>query len=252
MCYDSFARPPFPTERTGGAKGEDLVLTAADGNQFNAFVARSEAPKRGWVVILPDVRGLHQFYKDLALLFGEAGYSSVAMDYFGRTAGLTPRDDAFEFMPHVEKMQAAGIEADIKAAIGVVRAEANDAPIVTVGFCMGGSLSLQAAANERLDLAGAVGFYAGLSRARGGSPTVLQTAESIRIPVLGLFGGADQGIPVSEVEQLDQALDKTGVTHEIKIYPGAPHSFFDRKWIEFADASADAWTRILGFVAARA
>ncbi len=173
MCYDSFARPPFPTERVGGAKGEDLVLTAADGNQFNAFIARAEKPKRGWVVILPDVRGLHQFYKDLALLFGEAGYSSVAIDYFGRTAGLTPRDDAFEFMPHVEKMQAAGIEADINAAISTVRAEAADAPIVTVGFCMGGSLSLQAAANDRIDLAGAVGFYAGLSRARGGSPTVL-------------------------------------------------------------------------------
>jgi carboxymethylenebutenolidase len=251
MCYDSFARPPFPTERVGGAKGEDLVLTAADGNQFNAFIARAEKPKRGWVVILPDVRGLHQFYKDLALLFGEAGYNSVAIDYFGRTAGLTPRDDAFEFMPHVEKMQAAGIEADINAAIGAVRAEATDVPIVTVGFCMGGSISLQAAANPRLDLAGAVGFYAGLSRSRGGSPTVLQQAEAIRIPVLGLFGGADQGIPVSDVEQLDQALDRAGVTHEIKVYPGAPHSFFDRKWTEFADASADAWTRILGFIDAR-
>ncbi len=252
MCYDSFAHPPFPTERFGAATGEDLILTATDGNKFNAFAARAETPQATRVVILPDVRGLHQFYKDLALLFGEAGYNALAIDYFGRTAGLTPRDDAFEFMPHVEQMRAAGIEADINAAIAACRAEAGGAPIVTVGFCMGGTLSLLAAANERHDLAGAVGFYAGLSRARGGNPTVLDRAGAIRVPVLGLFGGADQSIPPNEVEQLDQTLDRTGVDHEIVIYPGAPHSFFDRRWTDFADASADAWTRILGFLAARA
>jgi carboxymethylenebutenolidase len=251
MCYDSSARPPFPTERTSTAKGEDVVLTAADGNRFNAFTARAETPHRARVVILPDVRGLHQFYKDLALLFAESGYSTLALDYFGRTAGLTPRDDSFEYMPHVERMRAAGIEADLNAAIVACRAGASDAPIVTVGFCMGGTLSLLAAANEHHDLAGAVGFYAGLSRARAGNPPVLERAGAIRIPVLGLFGGADQGIPPNEVEQLDQTLDRTGVSHEIVVYPGAPHSFFDRRWTDFADASADAWTRMLGFLAAR-
>ncbi len=252
MCYDSFARPPFPTERVGGAKGEDLVLTAADGNQFNAFIARAEKPKRGWVVILPDVRGLHQFYKDLALLFGEAGYNSVAVDYFGRTAGLTPRDDAFEFMPHVVMLQAAGIEADFNAAISTVRAEAADAPIVTVGFCMGGSLSYWPLPTSRSIWRARSAFMQGFHGREAAAQPPYNRPRAIRIPVLGLFGGADQGIPVSDVEQLDQALDRAGVPHEIKIYPGAPHSFFDRKWTEFADASADAWTRILGFIDARA
>ena len=86
MCYDSSARPPFPTERRSAASGEDLVITATDGNQFNAYIARPETPLGGWVLILPDVRGLHRFYKDLALLFGEAGYHALAIDYFGRTA----------------------------------------------------------------------------------------------------------------------------------------------------------------------
>ncbi|HVA92293.1 MAG TPA: dienelactone hydrolase family protein [Chloroflexota bacterium] len=250
MCYDSSARPPFPTERICAANGEDLVLTAADGNQFNAYVARAETPIGAWALILPDVRGLHQFYKDLALLFGEAGYHALAIDYFGRSAGLTARDDAFAYMPHVEAMRAEGIKADITAAISAIRGEAHQAPIVTVGFCMGGSLSLLAGANGH-DLAGVVGFYAGLSRARGGNPTVLERASAIHVPVLGLFGGADQGIPAGEVEQLDQSLDRAGVAHKLVIYPGAPHSFFDRKWTEFADASADAWTRILGFLAAK-
>ena len=70
------------------------------------------------------------------------------------------------------------------------------------------------------------------------------------LAVLGLFGGADQGIPVSDVQKLDEALDSAGVEHEIAIYPGAPHSFFDRKAVEFAEASTDAWKRALGFIEA--
>ena len=67
-------------------------------------------------------------------------------------------------------------------------------------------------------------------------------------PVLGLFGGADQAIPVEQVEAFDSALDEAGVDHEIHVYPGAPHSFFDKKQDEFAAESADAWRRILGFL----
>ena len=247
MCYDSKAQPPFPIERRGLAHGEDLVLDAADGNRFAAFVARPEKPLGTQVIILPDVRGLHQFYKDLALLFAEAGVGTLAFDYFGRTAGMAPRDDTFEYMPHVQQLRSETIAADLTAAIAESRTRSGDQPITTVGFCMGGALSLLAGTGN-YGLAGVVGFYAGLSRAFGG-PTVLESAAAISCPVLGLFGGADQGIPVSQVEQLDQILDTTGVKHEIVIYPGAPHSFFDRRWAEHADASADAWTRILGFIA---
>ncbi|MBI1800424.1 MAG: dienelactone hydrolase family protein [Chloroflexi bacterium] len=70
--------------------------------------------------------------------------------------------------------------------------------------------------------------------------------------MLALFGGADPGIPPSDVQQLDTQLDKAGVAHEVITYPGAPHSFFDRRYADFAEASADAWTRILGFIKTRA
>jgi carboxymethylenebutenolidase len=251
MCYDSKARPPFPTERRGAATGEDLVLTAADGNRFMAYAARPEKPIGAQVIILPDVRGLHQFYKDLALLFGEAGVATLGLDYFGRTAGLEARDDSFEYMPHVQQLQAAGFRADLTAARDEARKRFDDQPQLTVGFCMGGSLSLLSGADSP-GLAGVIGFYAGLTRARGGNPTVLERASSITCPVLGLFGGADQGIPTSEVDELDRELDRTGVEHEVVIYPGAPHSFFDRSWTEFADVSADAWGRMLRFIGTRA
>lgn len=245
MCYDSNARPPFPAERRGDAHGEDLVLTAADGNRFAAYAARPENPIGAQLILYPDVRGLHQFYKDLALLFAEAGVSTLAIDYFGRTAGLTTRDDSFEFWPHVQQMQVAGFQADVDAALASTRA--TGLPTFTLGFCMGGSLSLLTGTRD-LGLAGVIGFYPGLTRAMGGNPTVLDAAASIKVPVLGLFGGADEGIPANEVQTLDETLEKVAVEHEIEIYPGATHSFFDRRWTEFADASADAWVRILRFI----
>ncbi len=66
--------------------------------------------------------------------------------------------------------------------------------------------------------------------------------------MLGLFGGEDQAIPVEQVEQFDASLAAAGVEHEIHVYPGAPHSFFDRRYEEHADACEDAWRRMLGFL----
>ena len=92
-------------------------------------------------------------------------------------------------------------------------------------------------------------FYAGLTRDRGGRGSVLQNAEHVTYPVLGLFGGADTGIPESDINQLDEKLDAAGVEHHLITYPGAPHSFFDRRASEFAEASDDAWRRVLEFIA---
>ena len=70
----------------------------------------------------------------------------------------------------------------------------------------------------------------------------------MKAPILGLMGGADQGIPQEQVDELKKALAAAGVEHEIVVYPGAPHSFFDRHYEEHAGASADAWKRCLEFV----
>jgi carboxymethylenebutenolidase len=104
---------------------------------------------------------------------------------------------------------------------------------------------------ENYAFAGLVPFYAGLSRPiEGGRGTALEVAPQVRHPMLGLFGGDDPGIPPDKVAELDVALDGTGVPHEIIIYPGAPHGFFDRQQTEFAQESADAWGRVLDFILA--
>jgi len=251
MCYDDNARPPIPPGEGGTAHGEDIVLTAADGNRFAAYAARSGKPMGAQIVVYPDVRGLHQFYKELALRFAEVGVDAVAIDYFGRTAGLSARDDSFEFWPHVQQIKLETFFADVTAAKEHLRASAgSERPTFVVGFCMGGSLSLLSATQD-FGWTGVIPFYAGLSRALFGDKTVLDMADQVKYPVLGLFGGADQSIPPEQVHELDQQLDKTGVEHEIVIYPGATHSFFDRRATEFAEASTDAWKRVLGFIGSR-
>lgn len=247
MCYDDNARPPLPPGANGQVQGEDLVLTAADGNRFAAYRARPEGSKTGGaqIVIYPDIRGLHQFYKELVLRFAEVGISALAIDYFGRTAGLSGRTDEFDFVPHMQQLSWPGLLADIKAGLDSLDAQG---PTFVVGFCLGGSLTILSS-TEELGLAGAIGFYAGLSRQLAGSDApVLDKALQSRIPFLGLFGGADRGISVEQVQALDENLDKAGTEHEVVIYEGAPHSFFDRRAEEYADASADAWTRLLAFI----
>jgi carboxymethylenebutenolidase len=247
MCYDTNARPPVPPGGGQEARGEDIELTAEDGNRLAAYIACSSSPSNAQVLIYPDVRGLHGFYKDLAIRFAQKGVDALAIDYFGRTAGLTPRDDSFEYMPHVQQLRMPTLLNDARAGVEYLH-KGGQRSIFTVGFCMGGTFSLMSGAHEDLGLAGVIGFYAGISRDFGTGKTLLEMADTIRVPVLGLFGGADQGIPQEKVQELDQTLDRTGVDHEIVIYPGTPHSFFDRKYDEFATESADAWNRALGFI----
>ena len=140
---------------------------------------------------------------------------------------------------------------DVNAALAYLRTgEGTQRATFTVGFCMGGNLSFFSGTQD-FGFAGVIGFYSGFSRKfPGARGTLLEEAVHIKYPVLGLFGGADQGIPPEQVQEFDEALDKAGVEHKIIVYPGAPHSFFDRRATDFAEASADAWRQVLSFIAA--
>ena len=249
MCFDHDSSPPIPPISGAAVSHRDLVLEAADGNRFAAFEATPDESARTGVVILPDVRGLYRFYEELALRFAERGFAAIAFDYFGRTAGAEKRDDAFEYMPHVEQTTVEGVQADVGACVAHLRAAGCDA-IFTVGFCFGGRNSWLAAASGH-GLAGAIGFYGRPGPGRDGARGPTERAEDIAAPILGVMGGADPGIPIEDVDAFDHALDSSGVEHEVVVYPGAPHSFFDRKAMEFADASAAAWVEVLGFIEAR-
>jgi carboxymethylenebutenolidase len=208
VCYQPTARPPLPPIAGGSglAGSEQIVLEAEDGNHFSAFTASTDEPGAPGMVILPDVRGLHAFYRDVA--------ATVA---------------------HLRSDPGGGARA-----------------VYTVGFCFGGRHSFNQAARD-IGVAGVIGFYGWPQQRRPDDDSApVMPASSYRGPVLGLFGGADRGIPTAEVERFRQALDAAGVSNQIVIYEGAPHSFFDRTATEHREASDDAWRRMLSFVGSSA
>ena len=138
MCFDADSDPPIPRIAGAAVSHDDLVLTSADGTELAAFLATPDAPATTGIVILPDVRGLYRFYEELALRFAERGHAALAIDYFGRTAGVAKRDDDFDYMPHVEQTTDAGVQADVAAAVDALRCARRRPSIFTVGFCFGG------------------------------------------------------------------------------------------------------------------
>src|SRR3954451_11373132 len=200
MCFPFDAVPPaIPAGHrviAGGAAGEALTLTSADGTEFSAYLARAAGPVG--VVVLPDVRGLFRFYEQLAERFADAGHSAIAIDYFGRTAGLGPRGEDFEYMPHVQQTTPPTVAQDVAAAIEKLRAETGAATIVTVGFCFGGAQSFMQGAEGHAGLAGVAGFYGSL--VREGQRWTLDRAPEIKVPVLALFAGDDKNITQDQVE----------------------------------------------------
>ncbi|MGI8928728.1 MAG: dienelactone hydrolase family protein [Candidatus Limnocylindrales bacterium] len=251
MCHDLDSRPPIPPLAGAAVDGKRIELESADRTRFLAFDAQAaDSPARTGIVILPDVRGLHRFYEELALRFAERGMDAVAIDYFGRTARSADRGDRFEAMPHVEQTRYEMLMMDVKAARDHLVSRGTP-HVSSIGFCFGGRLAFLTGTRPEFDLAGVIGFYGGpTGPGRGGMPAPLDVAlaDKFRAPVLGLFGGADKGIPEESIGAFGGALTGAGIENELVIYPGAPHSFFDRKAADFADAAADSWVKVLEFV----
>src|SRR5271167_1855591 len=137
MCFDLDSEPPIPVISGAAVSHDDLTLESADGTRFAAFAATPEEPVAVGIVILPDVRGLYRFYEELALRFAERGYAAIAIDYFGRSAGVSKRDEEFPYMEHVALTTPEGVQADVGAACAFLRAHGARS-LFSVGCCFGG------------------------------------------------------------------------------------------------------------------
>ena len=242
MCYSDDARPPLPPIGGAAADQGDITLTSSDGTKFMAYFARASKPTGAGMIVMPDVRGLHQFFKELAQRFAEAGIDAVAIDYFARTAENDDRSDAFEYMPHVQQTTMESLSADVGAAMDYLRSKDGGAvkSQFTVGFCFGGSASwIQSAFHP--DISGCIGFYGRPGRSE-------EYISKMKAPLQVMVAGADQATTPEQSAEFDRELTRAGVPHEQHIYPGAPHSFFDRTYAQWQDASNDAWRRMLDFV----
>jgi carboxymethylenebutenolidase len=251
VCYDADAVPPFYGPPVTTVTTESLTLTSADGALFAGFLARPEDSNGVGVLVLPDNRGLSGFYEQFATRLAEQGYTALAIDYFGRTAGLDYRDRGEDFFlmenlmaGHLSKLTRDGLFGDFAAAIDVLRNDCRT--VASIGFCMGGRFAFQTAA-ARFGLSGVIGLY-GYPGPLNGRPGPAQETAEMKAPILALWGGGDEGIPESVVASFDDALTAAGVEHEFVTYPGAPHGFFELRTSEFEDACADVWRRVLAFL----
>ena len=241
MCHSHDSRPPAPPRSGPVAESGPSTLTASDGTNFSVSTALPAGRARTGVVVLPDIRGLHPYYVALTERFAEAGVAAVALDWFGRTAGVCAsgtRDEDFDWQAHIPRTSPGGIDADVTAAIAHLRDRAGaDLPVVTVGFCFGGSHSWRLAGGG-LDLAGCAGFY--------GRPALVgDAADRASRPTVMLIAGADTATPVQEQLALADRMRAAGADVDAVVYDGAPHSFFDRSSGDWADACRDAWERVL-------
>ena len=244
MCYGDDALPPAPP--VSGALGDhgEVYLLSADGTEFTAYYAYPGVGRaRSAVVVMPDVRGLHRFYQDLAERFATVGLFAVAIDYYGRTTELgSPRSESFPFRQHADQLEPEQVSQDVHAATAWLRADRDHdvESVFTVGFCAGGALSWRESAGDH-GLAGCVGFY-------GKPAKAVDRIGSMRAPLLLLAAGRDEGIPVDEVEQFAKQVQESGVDAELHVYPDAPHSFFDRASDDYRNECDDAWRRVIGFI----
>ena len=213
MCHSLDSRPPAAPHAGAVRDAGALVLTAADGAASAAYQALPAVPNGRNVVILPDVRGVHPYYQDLARRFAEAGFGAVAVDYYGRTAGVGDRGDDFDWSPLLPRLTPGEILLDVRAAAAHLSA-VGPGDLYSVGFCFGGGQSWRLATTD-LPLAGAIGFY--------GRPAHLaDVADRVHTPLLMLIAGDDEATPRREFTDLDAALTAAGAPHAMHIDEGAP------------------------------
>ena len=181
---------------------------------MSAYAALAEPSADLGIVIVPDVRGLHPYYEELALRFAEAGIHAIAIDLYARTAGDVPRGPEFVHEPHVTRLDPAQVNDDVAAASAWLGGHASS--IFSIGFCLGGRISL-VQASTGLGLTGVIGLYPWpVGPHRSGIPAPADLAPEFACPVLAIYGGADTAIPQEQRAAFDEALDRAGVTHRTR------------------------------------
>jgi carboxymethylenebutenolidase len=225
-----------------GLVAEMVEYAGPDGDMLPGYLARpadAAGPLPG-VIVLQEWWGLNEHIKDVTRRLALEGYVALAPDlYKGQVA--TEPDEARKLVMELDMpaaIQEIGSAADFLLAQDFVSGD----QVGIMGFCMGGGLVLQSALND----AGA-GRY-GAAVAFYGSPLTPDQAAQVEAPVLGLYGADDGGIPVADVNMMQEALTAAGVANEVHIYEGAPHSFFnDTRESYRPEAAADAWQQMLAW-----
>ena len=242
-------RAQVVTTDTSGLTTGEAKVKVADGEMPVYFAKPANAQNAPVILVAMEVFGLHEYVKDVTRRLAKLGAFAVAPDYYFRKGvDLTKITATAELMPIVNAKPDAELIADLDATATWAKSQGGDTNrLGIVGFCRGGRAVWVYAANSA-NLKAGVAFYGSLVDPAGQKAiwpkSATELAPDMKAPVLGLYGEADQGIPVTQVEAMKAALQAAGKKAEFHIYPGAPHGFHaDYRPSYRKDAADDAWNR---------
>ncbi len=248
MRHQHDGETPTASGATAGAETlpvtSETVTYATVGGQAvrgTLVTPRGGARDLPGLIVIHEWWGLNDNVRAMAARYANEGYAVLAVDLYGGQAATTP-DGAMALM------QAAfaapdGQRDNLRQAYAFLTAR-GASKVGALGWCFGGNRALEAAIALPTDLDATVIFYG------GNPPSDPAALRALRMPVLGLYGGADTSIPQTAVAAFDAALTQAGVRHEFHVYPGAGHAFANPSGQSFdAAAAADSWTRATAFLA---
>jgi carboxymethylenebutenolidase len=234
-------------------------LAVADGKvgvggfQVPIYEAHPAAPgKYPVVIVIPEIWGMHEYIKDVVRRFAKRGFLAVTFEPYAREGGVLQLADIQAVLKVANAVPDARVMADLTAIVAYMKKlpAARADRIGVTGFCRGGTYTLLFAAQSP-DVKASVSWYGPIKPAKtAGIRTAgpIDLAAQIKAPVLGLYGGADQGIPVADVTEMESALKAAGKTAEFVIYSDAPHAFHADYRPSYRENSAiDGWARCLAW-----
>lgn len=233
---------------TSGLDAGDARVKVEGGEMPVYFARPANAQNAPVILVAMEIFGLHEYIKDVTRRLAKLGAFAVAPDYYFRAGkDLTKITDIPQLLPIVNAKPDAELLSDLDATVAWAKSQGGDTgSLGIVGFCRGGRTVWEYAAHSSALKAG-VAFYGPPVDAPNQQwpKSPMQLVPEMKAPVLGLYGEADQGIPVTQVEAMKAALAEAKKTAEFKIYPGAPHGFHaDYRPSYRKDAAEDAWAQM--------
>ena len=230
-------------------------IPAADGTMIPVYhAAPKRAGKFATVLVIPEIWGAHEHIKDVARRLAKAGYFALVLEPYTRIGDLTQLAEIKDVIAGANRLTDEQCFSDLDAAVkwAATQPKADLDRLGITGFCRGGRTTWMYTAHSKRIKVG-VAWYGGLNPNPPAQPlTPVDIAAKLNAPVLGLYGGADQGIPQATVDRLLTALaaSDTRKKSRIHVYPGAPHAFHADYRPSYRKTEAeDGWKRMLAWFA---
>ncbi len=246
------AQSVISTDTAGLDTGEAAI--AVDGGELPVYFARPAAGDTLPVIlVVQEIFGVHEYIRDVCRRLAHEGYLAIAPELFFRQGDPSTIESVGEILQGiVAKVPDAQVMADLDACAAWAAGKGGDATRLGItGFCWGGRIALLYAAHNPA-LKAAVAWYGSLD----GAPSEhrpkhpIDVVDALHAPVLGLYGGQDQGISLDDVEMMREALEKAGQPSEIVVYPDAPHAFHaDYRPSYRKEEAEDGWQRLTAWFA---